>query len=192
MIDVDPGVRGLIFDCDGTLADSMPLHMEAWEKAFAEIDEPYRPEFLESLRGMHEEEIVSLYNERFGRELDPVGMVDRKHFHFRKGIHGIRPIRPVVDVVERYRDKLPMAVVSGGRREMVELTLDGLGIRRFFSIVLTADDPITPKPAPDLFVEAARRMGVAPGECHVFEDGDPGIEAARRAGMTATDVRAYL
>ena len=192
MIHIGPDVRGLIFDCDGTLADSMPLHMEAWEQAFVGSGEPYRPEFLDPLRGMHEEEIVVLYNQRYQRNLDPRAVVDRKHAHFKKSVHLIEPVESVVEVVNRFRDELPLAVVSGGRRETVTLTLEGLGIVGFFSVVLTADDPIPPKPAPDLFLEAARRIKVAPELCHVFEDGDMGLDAARRAGMTATDVRGFI
>ena len=192
MLDVSPLIRGLIFDCDGTLADTMSQHMEAWEKAFQDVGEPYRPEFFDPLRGMNEEDIVSIYNQRYQRHLDPKELVDRKHFHFRKWPHPIEPIQPVVNLVRRYADILPMAVVSGGRHENVCQTLDSIGIRQFFSTLLTADDPFPPKPAPDLFLEAARRLNVAPELCHVFEDGDLGLEAARLAGMPATDVRSYL
>jgi len=94
--------------------------------------------------------------------------------------------------VRRHHGKLPMAVVSGGRRDNVLLTLESLGLRRFFAVILTADDPIPPKPAPDLFLEAARRLEAAPGLCLVFEDGDMGLEAARLAGMRVTDVRRFL
>ena len=167
----------------------MPLNMEAWEKAFVEFGEPYRPDFLDALRGMREEEIVALYNERYERNLDPRAVVDGKHAHFKKRVHLIEPVEPVVEVVNRFHEKLPMAVVSGGRRETVVLTLKGLGIEHCFPVVLTADDPIAPKPAPDLFLEAARRIAVAPERCHVFEDGHMGLDAARLAGMTATDVR---
>lgn len=191
MIDVSPAVRGLIFDCDGTLADTMTLHMDSWEKAFRERGEPFRPEFLDPLRGMKEEEIVSLYNRQYHRDLDPREVVDRKHVFFRRGVHRVKPILPVTDLVHQYRDVLPMAVVSGGKRGNVALVLDNLAIRTFFAVILTADDPIAPKPAPDLFLEAARRLNVDPGRCQVFEDGDLGLEAARRAGMTATDVRRF-
>ena len=192
MMDVGPDIRGLIFDCDGTLADTMSLHMAAWENAFLDVGEPHRPEFLEPLKGMNEEDIVSLLNRRYDRNLDPKELVARKHTHFRKWTHRIKPIEPVVDLVRRHADALPMAVVSGGRRENVCMTLDSIGIRHCFSVILTADDPIPPKPAPDLFLEAARRLHVAPDLCHVFEDGDLGLEAARLAGMPATDVRDYL
>jgi beta-phosphoglucomutase-like phosphatase (HAD superfamily) len=93
------------------------------------------------------------------------------------------------NVVLKYHDILPMAIASGGVRENVDLELDALNIKKYFQAVVTADDDIRPKPAPDIFLEAARRIGVAPEYCQVFEDGDLGLEAARIAGMLPTDVR---
>ena len=85
-----------------------------------------------------------------------------------------------------------MAVVSGSNRANVERALQAAGLRELFSVVLTADEGLPPKPAPDLFLEAARRMGVEPCYCQVFEDADSGLEAARQAGMLATDVRPVI
>jgi HAD superfamily hydrolase (TIGR01509 family) len=170
----------------------MPLHLMAWERAFRDLGEPYQREYFDSLKGMHEEEIVSQYNREYGRDLDPKTVVFQKHIYFKKGCHQIKPIQPVVEVVEHYKDTLPMAVASGGSRENVQLTLDHLGLLSYFSALLTADDPLPPKPAPDLFLAAARILKVAPEQCLVFEDGELGLEAARRAGMPATDVRGYL
>ena len=85
-----------------------------------------------------------------------------------------------------------MAVASGGTRENVMLTLRSIGLESCFAAVLTSDDDVAPKPDPEIFIEAARRMKVAPGACQVFEDGDAGLEAARKAGMFMTDVRAYI
>ncbi len=192
MIEVSPAVRGLIFDCDGTLVDSMPLHLESWEKAFSAAGEPFQRDFLDSLKGMEEEGIIRSYNRRYDRDLDPRLMVERKHAHFQKHASRVEPIPPVVELAKEKHGLLPMAVVSGGKRKNVDLVLAGLGIESLFDVILTADDPFPPKPAPDLFLEAARRLDVAPDLCHVFEDGDLGLQAARRAGMTATDVRLYL
>jgi HAD superfamily hydrolase (TIGR01509 family) len=103
-----------------------------------------------------------------------------------------QPIQPVVEIVLRYKDKLPMAVASGGTLENIELQLQSLGIRTLFQAVVTADDDVKPKPAPDIFLEAAKRIGIPPEYCQVFEDGDLGLEAAIKAGMMATDVRPFL
>jgi len=102
------------------------------------------------------------------------------------------PIQPIMDIVLRYKGKLPMAVASGSFKENVDIQLDGLGIRSFFKAIVTADDNVRPKPAPDIFLEAAKRIDISPEYCQVFEDGDLGLEAAKKGGMVATDVRPYF
>ncbi len=107
-------------------------------------------------------------------------------------IHEVQPIRIVTAIAERYHGKLPMAVVSGSVREIVMKELHVIGIDHLFQYILTGDDPFPQKPAPDLFLEAARLIGVPPTECQVFEDGDLGLIGAERAGMLATDIRPFL
>ena len=191
-ITVPSDIKALIFDCDGTLVDTMPIHIRAWEKTFLELGEECPIEWLESLKGMPEEAIVFLYNETYNKQYDPGTVVKIKHVHFRSQLHLTRPIQPVVDVALKYRGRLPMAVVSGGTRDNVLLSLEVIEIRPFFDVILTADDDIPAKPEPDIFLEAAHRIGVNPEACQVFEDGDIGLSAARRAGMTATDIRPFL
>jgi HAD superfamily hydrolase (TIGR01509 family) len=192
MISIWKQSKALIFDCDGTLADTMPLHLDSWARAFAENDEPYRPQFLDSLKGMNEVKIIQLYNQEFNRDLDPQQLVETKHHYFREKAHLIQPIDPIVMIARKYADKLSLAVVSGGLRENVLSTLSGLDLVDLFDVILTADDNLPPKPAPDLFLEAARRLEVEPEYCQVFEDGDLGLEAARKAGMRVVDVREIL
>ncbi|MEJ2110095.1 MAG: HAD family phosphatase [Acidobacteriota bacterium] len=191
MIEVPNYIKGLIFDCDGTLVDSMPLHWEAWQKAIEIKGGEWQPEFFSETKGMPEEQIVALYNTRFSRNMDPADTVRIKHGFFRKQSARFRPIIHVLDIVYRYQDILPMAVASGGVRDNVILELETLDIRQYFQVILTADDDVRPKPDPDLFLEAAKRMGVLPANCQVFEDGDLGLQAARSAGMLPTDVREY-
>jgi beta-phosphoglucomutase-like phosphatase (HAD superfamily) len=188
-IEVPQFIKGLIFDCDGTLVDSMPLHMKAWEHVIVSHGGQWDFEFFFSKKGMPEEKIVSLYNEHFARQFDPGDMVQDKHTFFRAHASEFKPIQHVLDVVLKYRGILPMAIASGGVRENVELELDALCIKDCFQAIVTADDDVSPKPSPDIFLEAARRIGVAPQHCQVFEDGDLGLEAARIAGMLPTDVR---
>jgi HAD superfamily hydrolase (TIGR01509 family) len=187
-----PGVRGLIFDCDGTLADTMPYHLEAWRQAFEAAGVHVPRAWLDAQKGSVETRIVARANERFGLTLDPVATVAAKHRVYRELLVEVRPIAPVVAVVRAWRGRLPMAVASGGTRENVHLVLDRLEVSGDFPVVLTADDDLPHKPSPHIFLEAARRLGVDPSACQVFEDGDLGLEAARRAGMEATDVRPYL
>lgn len=192
IIEVPENIKGLIFDCDGTLVDSMPLHMKAWEYAVTKGGAVWDSEFFFSKKGMQEEDIVALYNLRGLTLLNINAAVDAKHAYFRNHRGAFKPIKPVVDIVLRYKDILPMAVASGGISENVHFELDAIGIKEYFKTILTAYDDIKPKPSPDIFLEASARLGVAPTFCQVFEDGDLGLEAAREAGMVATDVRLFL
>lgn len=188
-IEVPSYIRGLVFDCDGTLVDSMPLHMRAWEHVITLQGGAWNYDYFFSKKGMPEEDIVGIYNQNFGYAFDPVRTVQAKHDYFYSRLDELSPISEVVDVARRYLGVIPMSVASGGTRKTVELELEALNILQFFPVILTADDGIKPKPAPDIFLEAARRMQVEPEQCQVFEDGDLGLEAAYAAGMLATDVR---
>ena len=182
-------IKGLIFDCDGTLVDSMPLHMQAWEHALEQVGAKWNFDFFNSKKGMKGKDIIAQYNKEFGFSFDPVKVNHLKQEYFRLHRKDSKPVHSVVDVVHRYKDKLPMAVASGSSRDNVLVQLEAIGIKKYFKVILTADDDIKPKPAPDIFLEAAQRIGVPPQLCQVFEDGDLGLEAARKAGMLATDVR---
>ena len=147
-IEVPQFIKGLIFDCDGTLVDSMPLHMKAWEHVIVSHGGQWDFEFFFSKKGMPEEKIVSLYNEHFARQFDPGEMVQDKHTFFRAHASEFKPIQHVLDVVLKYRGILPMAIASGGVRENVELELDALCIKDCFQAIMTADDDVRPKPFP--------------------------------------------
>ncbi|MBN2710234.1 MAG: HAD family phosphatase [Calditrichaceae bacterium] len=192
MFDIPDGTEALIFDCDGTLVDSMPLHMEAWRQAFMHFGAAFEEDFLNSLKGMQEKAVVESYNRAFGKKLNSEAMVRRKHDFFRKHMSEIKAIDPVADVARFYYGKLPLAVVSGSRRSVVLEELNIVGILPLFKVIFTADDPYNPKPAPDLFLEAARRMKVEPQRCFVFEDGESGIVGAKAAGMPAVNILDYV
>lgn len=189
---IDDDVKAIIFDCDGTLADSMPLHMEAWKNTLRNRNIYYDEHFLFSLKGMKETEIVALYNKKFGTKLDSLKIVSEKHEYLKQHIAGIKPIKDVVDVAIKYYDIIPLAVVSGSGREIVEAELKSLGIINLFKVILTADDPYKPKPSPEIFIKAANLINTKPASCLVFEDGDHGLIAAGEAGMKTIDVRKYL
>ena len=191
-IPVAPGIKGLIFDCDGTLADTMPIHIAAWCDSFAARGITCPEDFIQSVTGMPAEKIVAVFNQRYHHHIDALAFAAEKNRRARERLSEAAPIDPVVDIVRRYRGILPMAVASGGTRDNVLLTLNVLGLVDCFETIITADDPIKPKPDPDIFLEAARRMKVKPIHCQVFEDGDAGLEAARMAGMVATDIRPFV
>jgi HAD superfamily hydrolase (TIGR01509 family) len=192
LIPVPDDIKGLIFDCDGTLVDSMPLHMKAWEEAVHLFGANFDPEFFFSKKGMRSKNIVAQFSLQSGKPLNGADVVRLKDNIFLQHIADVMPVPIVVDVVRRYHKILPMAVASGGGREIVERELQVTGIVNFFDVILTADDPFKPKPFPDLFLEAARRIGVQPSLCQVFEDGDLGLQAAENAGMLATDIRLFM
>ena len=192
MIAVAKEIKGLIFDCDGTLADTMPIHIDAWSATFKAWGVSCPPEFIEQVKGMPAERIIAEFNRRYKHQIDVKSFAAEKNRRARLRLAEAQPIQPVINIVLQYWGRLPMAVASGGTRDNVILTLDAIGLTEYFNTVITADDPVAPKPDPQIFLEAARRLGVAPAYCQVFEDGNPGLEAARRAGMTATDVRAHI
>ncbi len=191
-ISFDGNIKGLIFDCDGTLVDSMPLHMKAWQEAFKQFNKRYDENFLFSLKGMKETEIIDLYNEEFHTSIEPEKIVKAKHEYFIRHISDVKPIKSVVEIAKSYYGKLPLAVVSGSVKEIVHSELKVVGIHDLFDTILTADDPFKPKPDPEIFFAAASRLNIQPKDCLVFEDGDPGLDAAAKAGMQTIDVRNYI
>ena len=191
MIHIAPHAKALIFDLDGTLADTMPLHFESWHETLASLGLICPQEFLETQRGVPTDKIVLEINRIFGHAIDPDAFAVEKQRRFRTKLGRVKPISVVADIVRRYRNRLPMAVATGGVRYNVNLILKAIDLHDCFGAVVTADDPVTPKPAPDIFLEAAKQLQVEPCDCQVFEDGDLGIEAARHAGMMVTDVRPF-
>jgi beta-phosphoglucomutase-like phosphatase (HAD superfamily) len=191
--DIKPGIRGLIFDLDGTLADTMPYHFKGWRLACRKFGADIDTDFLRKHTGspgwIIAEEII--------RKCDLVGHVttdqimEEKLIEYYKDQHLVKPILPVVNIVKKYSGLLPMAVGTGGHREAVERTLEITGLRKYFDIVITANDVDNFKPHPETFLKCASLMNIEPQFIEVFEDGDLGIDAAISAGMTATDVRSW-
>lgn len=179
----------LIFDCDGTLADTMPAHYQAWLDILRPHGVPFPEDRFYGLGGVPTTEISKLLFREAGLAVDPLAMAHAKEQAFLTRIAHVQPIERVVAVARAARGKLPMSVASGGQRPVVELTLTQIGIRDWFEILVTAEDTTRHKPEPDVFLEAARRMNVPPSICTVYEDTDLGIEAARRAGMQWVDIR---
>jgi len=176
---------GFIFDCDGTLADSMPLYHRAWQRALMAHGATFEFtwELFMSRAGMSTALTVEGLNATYGTTLEADSVSRLHHAEFLGLIDSVRPIDAVVAVARAYHGKLPMSVASGGTRPLVERTLDLIGVRDLFPVVVVADDVPRGKPEPDIFLLAAKKMGVAPERCLVFEDGAPGILGAERAGM---------
>jgi HAD superfamily hydrolase (TIGR01509 family) len=188
-----PGTTGLIFDCDGTLADTMPAHYMAWTAMLGKYGIPFPEPRFYAMGGMPTASIIRVLAAEAGVVIADVdAMVREKEQGFLTHLGAVTIIEPVLAIVARYRGKLPLAVASGGYRDTITRTLDRLGIRGWFDAMVVAEDTPRHKPEPDVFLEAARRLGVAVKGCVVFEDTDIGLDAARRAGMMGVDVRGWV
>jgi beta-phosphoglucomutase family hydrolase len=174
---------GYIFDCDGTLADSMPIHYEAWKAALDEYGADFPEALFYELGGTPTVQIVSILNERHGTDMDPVTVAAKKEAIYVEKLTHIQPIEPVVQLAQDFFGKKPLAVASGGHRAVVTKTLTALGIVEMFDTIVGCEDYENGKPAPDPFLEAARRLAVPPEKCLVFEDTSLGTQAAEAAGM---------
>ncbi len=185
ILDLPPGeFSAYIFDCDGTLADTMPTHYQAWITALGEHGAKFSEALFYELGRVPTGRIVEILNERYGLGLPVEETVQRKEALFLELSPQVAAIEPVVALVRELADqKKPMAEASGGHRRVVMNTLRALGIAELFQVVITAEDYQRGKPAPDPFLEAALRLGVAPAGCLVFEDTATGIAAAKAAGM---------
>jgi HAD superfamily hydrolase (TIGR01509 family) len=182
--------EALIFDCDGTLADTMPAHYRAWQEVLRPHAIVFPEERFYALGGFPTRAIARLLSEEASRPFDVAEMVRAKEDAFLAQVDAIVPVVKVVDIARAARGVHAMAVASGGRRPIVERTLRQIGVLDWFAAVVTAEDTTRHKPDPDIFLEAARRLAVNPSDCTVYEDTDIGLEAARRAGMRAVDIRA--
>jgi len=191
MIPIPAHVRGLVFDCDGTVADTMPLHYKAWVAALREHNSDFPEALFYEMAGIPTVRIIEILNEKHGYRLPVQESADLKERLFVEFIPQVLPVEPVVKLVRDYAGKLPMAVATGGTRSICTRTLEALGILKYFKHIVTADDVKHGKPAPDIFLEAARRLGVPPGDCYAFEDAELGIQSATAAGMVTIDIRPF-
>jgi beta-phosphoglucomutase family hydrolase len=189
LIEPQEPYSALIFDCDGTLIDTMPLHYQAWVKALSVRGVQFSEKQFYDFAGMPTVEILRIINEEYGCNLDIDATHEEKERIFVELAHQIAEVRAVANIAREHFGKVPMAVASGGIRSVVEQTLTTAGLRQLFEVVVTAEDVKHGKPAPDMFLLAAERMAVTAKDCVVYEDAEQGLEAARRAGMRAIDVR---
>jgi len=183
---------GYIFDLDGTLVDTMPLHYRAWAEAMRAhgLKETLDEDLFYSLGGVPTQRVAEVFGEHYGIALDPDRVMHEKELLYLKLVHLARPIAPVVDFLRRVALTHPCAIATGGTPEIALPALDAVGLRSLFKVIVTPRDipPGRGKPAPDMFLLAAKLMGVAPEKCLVFEDAEPGLRGARAAGMAVVHV----
>lgn len=181
--------RALIFDCDGTLADTMPLHWHAWRVIADRHGIHFTEDRFYALGGVPSRDILKTLREEQGLSYDHNAVSVEKEHAFLPFLSTVKGIPEVIAIAREHHGKVPMAVASGGKKRIVEEVLRHLGIRHWFAAVVTSEDVTRQKPEPDIFLEAARLLGVEPQFCRAFEDTELGMNAIRAAGMDAVDVR---
>ncbi|HEY1987569.1 MAG TPA: HAD family phosphatase [Terracidiphilus sp.] len=180
--------RAYLFDCDGTIADSMPLHYIAWQKTLAEYNCPFDEKLFYSWGGRPVRQIVALLNEMNGLNMPVDEVATAKERRYHELLPQLKAIPEVVEHIHAQHGQIPLAVVSGSRRASVVGSLTTLGLLDKFDVLICAEDYVHGKPAPDCFLAASAKLGVAPKDCLVFEDTELGITAATAAGMLSVRV----
>ena len=176
--------KAFLYDCDGTLADTMPSHKKTYVKVAAESGFLLDDSIVDELAGWPIAEVVGAINQRYNTTFDPIAFSKRKdQLFFDEYVEQIQPIDYVVNHLKAHAGKLKIGVVSGGDRETVVKTLKVLGIFDLAEVIVCAGETPRGKPFPDPFLSAAEQLGGDPKDCLVFEDGDPGVRSAEAAGM---------
>jgi len=191
-IKVHPETRALIFDLDGTLSDSLPLHVETWNMVGKVFGFKFDEILVYELTGRPTIEFAERIISENHLKVEPEELVILKQKAFWDYAHLLKPIEPVVAIVKKYHGILPMAVGTGASRRSAEIQLEVLKLTDYFVGIVSAEDVTKHKPEPETFLECARLMNTEPEFCQVFEDGDLGLEASRKAGMITTDVRPFI
>lgn len=190
---VEGSFAGLVFDCDGTLVDTAPAHLGALQKAMAPLGLTMTADWYYPRVGLGPDALLDEFEEHVAVKGLPRGeILARYDAAFKQCLPLVDEIAMIAEVAREWHGRVPLAVASNGRRENVEATLKAAKLLPLFDLIVGAEDVKRGKPAPDVYLEAARRMKVAPEACIAFEDSNEGLTAARRAGMRTTDIREYI
>jgi HAD superfamily hydrolase (TIGR01509 family) len=179
-----------LFDCDGTIADSMPLHYVAWKQALGKWNCEFEEKLFYSWGGMPTAEIIETLNRQQGLDMVVDAVCTEKENLYYEMLPQLRAIAEVVEHIEAQHRRIPFAVVSGGTRESVVASLTAVKLIDKFDVFVCAGDYKKGKPDPEPFLLAAEKLRVNPKECLVFEDTEMGIQSATAAGMASVRVPA--
>ena len=192
MIEIPKQAKGLIFDLDGTVANTMQNHFTSWREAVSPYGIDFTAVLFMQLTGMPRIATIEKLNELFGTKMDPLEVGAVKEYHFKKLADLTQEITVVTDVVRKYHTILPISIGTGSTKEGAKKTLEVINMQQYFDVVITSDDITNPKPHPETFLKCAEFMNVKPQECVVFEDGVLGMQAAEKAGMMVIDINEYF
>jgi HAD superfamily hydrolase (TIGR01509 family) len=178
----EPGTAALLFDCDGTLVDTMGVHRSIWTEIFARygftITDAWWEEYANVALVPFVQAVIPDASEELADQLNVEGMA-----RYLEVIHLAEPLEHVIEVARAHHGRLPMAVVTGGYREIIIPTLDAAGITHLFDVIVTADDVTHSKPAPDVYERAVTLLEVDPARCIAYEDSEIGMTSAQGAGI---------
>lgn len=177
-----------LFDCDGTIVDSMPLHYLAWQRALEEWGCEFPEDLFYAWGGRPTADIIVALNEQQGLAMPVEAVVERREGYYQELLPQLAAVPEVLAHIQDAHRRVPFAVVSGSTRASVTASLDALGLLDRFDVLVCADDYTRAKPDPEAFLLAAEQLGVPPESCLVFEDTDLGIQAATAAGMASVRV----
>lgn len=193
LIPVPTDVKGLIFDLDGTLIDSMPLHYDAYNHCLEPWGVHYPMDTFLSRGGIPTKDTLFMIAEENNiTDFDIETALDLKRKFVDKNLDRITLIEPVFDIVKKFKGELPMAVGTGSNRATVTHMFEMFDLSQYIEHTVTATDVSHFKPHPETFVKCAELIKIDPKDCVVFEDGVPGMKAAETAGMQVVDVTKYL
>ena len=188
-IPLPPGLfQAYLFDCDGTIADSMPLHYIAWSQALAEHNCPFPEPLFYSWGGMPADQAIDTLNRQHNLAMPIQHVADRKESLYYDLLPQLQAVPEVLEHILLSHGKIPFAVVSGSTKESVVKSLETLNLLHHFDTLVCAGDYTQPKPHPEPYLLAAQRLGVPPSACLVFEDTDLGIQSATAAGMASIKI----
>lgn len=185
--------KALIFDLDGTLINSEPYHLKAWNELLKELGMPLMTyEYILSVGGIKSSEICRMMCEKAGRQdLDPVATASKKTgIYIEKYLNEVPLFDSIANfLIEGHRRGLKIAVATGSQLKETLSLLKRHGLYDMVEAVVSSDQVKHCKPAPDTYLEAAKRLNVAPKNCLVFEDTNVGLQGIKAAGMTALQVK---
>ena len=166
----------------------MPLHNKAWTEAFKEFGVEITPSFLQETMGMKSKRIVEIINDHYNKDLDPSIVSRTKRNKYLETLHEVQVVPALLKILEHYKGKKPMGIVTSSSHEVVDQLLPKIKIDHFFESIICADDTELGKDTVEPYKLAASQLGTTPSECIFFDDGDVGLKGAKLSQMDAIHV----